>query len=309
MKLITTSEIRTYKRCREEHRYSYALGYRAHRKGAALSFGTVVHAGLEAWWLDLPLEEVLRTVRTSAEAEGLDEYEAERAVVMVEGYDARWADEHDHVSDVLGVEHQFKQLRGFGSYHLGGKLDALATIRGVRTVVEHKTTSEDITAGSDYWARLTLDDQVGNYLSATGADAVLYDVLRKPSMEPLRATPPDKRRVKKDGTLYANQREEDETVEAFRARLLEALAEAPDAYYARQTIVRLEDEAARAVRDTDTIAEEILRVLPDEPQPRSPDACKRYGRMCEFFDVCTGAASLEDAGRFRRITNPHEELT
>lgn len=312
MKTITTSEIRAYKRCREEHRFSYALGYRTHYRGGALAFGTVVHAGLEAWWRGLPLAGALEALHDSAFAEGLDDYEQAKAAVMLEGYDARWGSLRGDF-EVLHVEHTFRVLRGLGSYQLGGKFDALAVIEGQPIVVEHKTTSEDIGAGSDYWARLTLDDQVGNYLAAAEAlgyraGGVLYDVLKKPSVEPLRATPPDKRRFKKDGTLYANQREDDEPLEAYRARLVEALAEAPQTYFARQLVVRFDEETARANRDTDRIAAEILRVVPDEPQPRSPDACKRYGRMCEYFDVCTGAASLDDSARFRRTTNPHEEL-
>ena len=43
--------------------------------------------------------------------------------------------------------------------------------------------------------------------------------------------------------------------------------------------------------------------------PRNPDACVRYGRTCEFFDVCTGGASLDDTTRFVRVENVHVELT
>ncbi len=66
-------------------------------------------------------------------------------------------------------------------------------------VVEHKTTSLDIGEGTPYWKRLTLDAQVSKYL--VGARAlghepvgVLYDVVRKPALRPLEATPIESRK-------------------------------------------------------------------------------------------------------------------
>jgi hypothetical protein len=43
--------------------------------------------------------------------------------------------------------------------------------------------------------------------------------------------------------------------------------------------------------------------------PRNPDACMRYGRVCEFFAVCSGEAQLTDPTRYERVDNPHPELT
>lgn len=308
LRTITTSEITTWQRCQEEHRIAYVLGYRPVRREAPLALGTVVHAGLEAWWGTSSLDHAIDAVRGFATTEGLDAYETVRAEVMLTGYDARWSDRASEYA-VVSLEETFGLLRG--PYRFGGKFDGRAIRSGRKLVVEHKTSSADITPGSEYWARLTIDSQVGNYLEAAAgmgweADGVLYDVLRTPGLEPLRATPESKRKYRKDGALYANQREHDETVDEFRARLIEEIAAAPESYYQRQTIVRLEHERDRARRDTHAVALAILAADRDE-MPRSPGACKRYGRLCAYFDVCTGAASLEDS-RFRRAATPHEEL-
>ena len=66
-------------------------------------------------------------------------------------------------------------------------------------VVEHKTTSEEIALGSPYWKRLELDAQVTKYLGgarALGYDPqhVLYDVIRKPRIRPMLATPVEARK-------------------------------------------------------------------------------------------------------------------
>ena len=37
-----------------------------------------------------------------------------------------------------------------------------------------------------------------------------------------------------------------------------------------------------------------------ERYPRNPLACSRYGRMCDYWDVCCGVASLDDPTRFKK---------
>ena len=44
-----------------------------------------------------------------------------------------------------------------------------------------------------------------------------------------------------------------------------------------------------------------------EAWPRNPDACARYGRMCDLFDVCSGRAPIDDEIRFPR-GRAHPEL-
>lgn len=310
--IITTTEIRTYKRCREEHRLAYVRGFRPLKREQPLAFGSVVHAGLESWWRHHDPERALAAARAHEDFADLDPWEAIRLEVMLAGYHVRWI-EAAADWETLHVEASFFALRT--GYKLGGKLDAVARHRptGRVAVVEHKTSSEDVSAGSTYWRRLTLDDQVGIYvegLQALGlrADLVLYDVLVKPSREPLLATPVEARRYRKDGGLYAAQREHDESPDDYRARLLDYVAERPDEHFRRAEVVRLDHEREQARRDVHRVAQDILRTDPSEPEPKSPDACKRYGRLCPYFEVCLGEADLDDPTRFRRAKNPHEEL-
>jgi hypothetical protein len=185
-------------------------------------------------------------------------------------------------------------------------------------IVEHKSSSEDIGPGSDYWRRLVLDGQISTYL--VGAQSlghqpvdVLYDVVKRPAMRPLKATPEESRKYTKQGFLYANQRETDETPEEYRIRLLEDIAGNPDKYYQRGTVVRLEHEVIAAAKDTWNLARWIREVQLESREdpdawPRNPDACQKFGQNCEFWSVCLGEASLTDNTRFRRVEHPHEEL-
>ena len=110
------------------------------------------------------------------------------------------------------------------------------------------------------------------------------------------------------GRLYANQRAEDETPDEYRERVRAAIAEAPDAYYQRGTIVRLEREVADAARDMWELGRQIREAELAHRWPRNPDACDSYGSLCPYFDVCTGAARIDDVMRFRDAPSANEEL-
>lgn len=322
--LLTSSRLKDARACQHLHHLEFELGYRPLTTEEVLRFGTLIHRGLEAWWTLAQMgvngeERLERTVARLREEE-VDPFELARAEVMLFAYHLRWIDEP---YEVLAVEVAFEtELRnpetGAASrtWRLAGKIDVI--VRDLRDgrvlVVEHKTSSEDVSPGSDYWKRLRMDGQVSIYFEggkALGHDiaACLYDVLSKPALRPYKATPNEDRKYKKDGTLYANQRAEDETPEEFRQRLLEALAENPNRYLARGEVVRLEQEMAEALWDVWQLGVQLREAKSAGRHPRNPDACVRYGRTCPFFDVCTGAASLEDVTRFRRVENVHPELS
>ncbi len=252
----------------------------------------------------------------------MNAYDLVRAEVMIRGYDARWADDAEQY-DVVAIEAEFRSKltnpdTGASSrtWTLAGKLDGILRERGgeKRTLlIEHKTSSADVGPGSDYLKRLRLDGQVSIYYAGAAAlghqlDGVIYDVLIKPSRRPLRATPPEARKFTKDGRLYANQREVDESPEEYRDRLIEAVSEAPNEHFVRAEVVRLETEVKDGLADVWAWGQTLREAESTGRHPRNPDACVRYGSTCPFFPVCTGEASLEDATLYRRSEVLHPEL-
>lgn len=248
-----------------------------------------------------------------------DAFAVARAAAMLTGYDCRWSgDEYD----VLAVEVEFRAPlvnpeTGASSrtFQRGGKIDAVVRERGgqQRTLVcEHKTAGEDVGPGSNYWRRLGMDGQLSGYLVGAKAlgfscEGVLYDVLRKPPVRPGKKAA--ELRLRKDGQPYAGQRVADETPEEYRARCMEVIAQDPNGYYMRGDVVRLESEAEEALFD-DWQTAAILREADRAGRaPRNPDACMKWGSPCQFWDICTGTASLDDATRFRRSEHVSPELT
>jgi hypothetical protein len=319
-RLLTSSRLKAARACQRLHLFEYELGYRPAETEGALRFGTLLHKGLEAWWRGLTsgYEVALAAALEAVASEEADAFDRVRAEEMLRGYHCRWVEEP---YKVLAVEAEFEtELRNpttgqpSRTWRLAGKVDAVVMdLRdGLVRVVEHKTSSEDITPGSEYWRRLRMDGQVSVYFEGAKSlghevSGCLYDVLGKPGIRPLKATPPDARKYKKDGTLYAGQREVDETPEEFRARLVETIAESPARFYQRGEVVRLEAEMDEALFDVWQLGQQIREAELAQRAPRNPDACVRYGRTCPFFDVCTGAASL-DGGGFIRRENVHPEL-
>ena len=314
-KLLTASRLRSARACQRLHRIEYTLNYRPLEDAETLRFGTLFHNALEAWWMatNNRLDAALSVIADKS----TDPFDRVRAEELIRGYDIRWGQEN--YQTVL-VEAQFETdlinpttNRPSQTWRLGGKVDAIVVDDKARKLlVEHKTTSEDITPGSEYWRRLKMDLQVSIYFagaSALGheAETCLYDVIRKPGLKPLKATPLEGRKYTKAGTLYANQRENDETLDEFRLRYAESIAADPNAFFQRGEVVRLESEMSDALFDIWQTAQQLRESELAGRAPRNPEACTRYGRTCPYFDVCTGSASLDDETRFRK-SETHPEL-
>lgn len=325
-RLLTASRLKSARSCRRMHHNAYDLLIKPAIESDVTRFGTLGHVGLEGWWRaaqdgilgNARLSEALMLMRARAKPE-TDAFELARAEALMRGYHERWADEP---YEVIAVEAQFRcdlvnptTGRASQTWRLAGKIDVI--VRDLRTgrvlVVEHKTSSEDVTPGSEYWRRLRMDGQVSIYFVGGAAlghqiDGCLYDVLKKPALRPYKATPIEDRKFKKDGTLYANQREVDETPAEFHARCVEAIAENPIGYYQRGEVARLEKDMAEAMLDIWQLGQELREAELVGRYPRNPGACTQYGRTCPYFAACSGETSLDDPEKFRRIDTPHPEL-
>jgi len=317
--LLTPTRLKTYRRCAREHHFEYELGVRAIAETDAIRFGRLMHDAVAAWWSAPTNRLEAALAKLEAAASSADAYEIAKARALMKGYDARWSDQP---FEVLAVNAEFRAPvvnpetdAHSKTWVLGGKINAIVRHRrdGWVSVVEFRTTSEDIAPGSEYRKRLQLDAQVAIYYAGAKAlgytvMACLYDLVRKPGLRPLRATPLESRKLTKEGRLYAGQRERDETPEEYGARVAEDVAADPGAYFERREVLRQASEIREQDVDTWMLGREIREAALARRAPRNPDGCVRYGYTCEYFPVCTGLASLEDAARFRHVENVHPEL-
>lgn len=110
------------------------------------------------------------------------------------------------------------------------------------------------------------------------------------------------------GQLYANQHAADETPEEFGERVQKDVEANPSKYFARGPVVRLEHDEKSHAGDVWQTAWMMRESANADRFPRSPNACERFGRLCDYFAVCSGEASIDDDIRFRTSSTPHEEI-
>lgn len=332
--LLTESRCQVARRCLREERLRYVDGVVPATTAEALRFGTLWHHGQEAWWLAVGAgraEEAIVDAIVAMQDRATDDtdaYELARAEAMMEGYHARWSGEQ---YEVIGVELEFRAPllnpeTGASSrtFQRAGKVDVVVRdATGRALLVEHKTSGEDIGPGSSFWARLRMGGQASGYIRGAEAlghqvEGVIYDVAKKPELRPLKATPVEERKYTQEKTvkgvfqpsrLYANQRETDETVDEYRDRVRAAIAAAPDKYYQRGLVVRLEQNLSEADGELWQLGQTLREHHRLQLAPRNTDACQRYGNTCSYFAICAGEASADDEGQYKRLHWPHPELT
>lgn len=302
---ISISEVKTFIRCKRQHKHTYIDGYKLVEAAKPLEFGTSAHKFLDQWKVSKDLLQSLSHIKLT------DPYEQILCEELMTGYHARWVDQR---ASTVATEQWFETPLTdpiTGAPHpeivLVGKIDWITEIDGRLLISEHKTSSSDIRAGSHYWQKLVLDSQISIYWH--GARSLgyepygcLYDVIGKPpKVEPRLATPEENRKYTKAGVLYANQRAEDEPLEEYRARVREQIMSDPDRYYARAVVPRLERELQESAQDLWETAEEMLRAKKSGQHPRNVDSCFTFGRVCEFHPVCSGTGTLEDPKYRKRL--------
>ena len=309
---LTNSMRSKFNACHRAYKIAYVDLIRPAKASEALTFGTAMHALLEAYWTGANPD----FSKTTG-----DEFKDKTLIALYDGYIEKWGLKdylnYERIDAEIGFEAPLMNPETGGvskTWVLAGKIDAIAKDKttGKHIIVEHKTTSQDIGPGSDYWKKLPIDGQVsGYYVGAStlgyDVDVCLYDVIRKPTIKPYKATPEENRKYKKDGTLYAGQHETDETPDEWYARLKADIAERPEYYFQRIEVVRSESDLSDYLFDMWAVGREIADAERIGRWSRNPNACSVYG-SCEYFDVCTGCASLDDVTLFRKAETPNEEL-
>lgn len=311
MELLTHSRLSTFRACPKRAQFRYELGWTPEEEPFALRVGTAFHAALEA-------RDHGHDIEAAIHARGdLDPFDAALVAAMFTTYCERWPVD---TFEVLSTELPFERAllnpeTGSPSkvWAHAGKIDKIVRLPDGRTaLVEHKTSSEDLAPGSDYWLTRRLDSQISLYVVAArelGYDVstVLFDVTKRPAQRPFKATPPDKIKLKKDGTPYADTRLADETPEEFAARVADAMRADPERYFVRHEIARLDQDLADAQADLWSLQLAVREAQRSGRWWRNPAACLNPIR-CAYANVCATRDLTNVPAGFRRLADVHPEL-
>jgi hypothetical protein len=284
-----------------------------------------------------PIEAALAALNAS----NLDPHVIARARAIMRVYDERWGAQWSEY-EIVGVEQEFafpllnpETEAPSRSFDEAGKVDLTIRSRatGRVTVVEHKTSSEDIKPESDYWDRLRMDTQCSKYFlyAATAGhdvEAIRYDVIRKPLQRPIKVPILDDDGLKivlndkgercftKDGKKPRQTENTDEnwmmqtrpeTPHEYEERVVEVLRANRDGFFAQRDVPRLDSDLIDYMGDAWAVSQEILFRRRVKCWPRNPDACKILG-TCEYFALCCGRSSVNGID-YRQAAQKHAELS
>ncbi len=284
--ILTHSRMSCFRSCPRKHFIRYELGIKSEQTQYPQRVGSLFHQALEA------MEKGIDISTLVAE----DPFDMAIAAAMFVGHCNRYQDD---TLETLATELEFdlpliNPETGASSqnWRIGGKIDRLVKLPDGRTaLMEYKTTSRDFSPGADYWLRLHMDQQLSIYVIAArqlGYDVstILYDVTRRPSQRPLKATPLESRKYTKDGALYASQRRCDETPEEYTARISEDIASKPDSYFSRIEIPRLDQDLQDCATECWQQQKMIREAQKEGYWYRNPGSCFENNGSCEYLPIC-----------------------
>jgi hypothetical protein len=263
--ILTASRQNCLLSCPRRQFWQYEVGLRSTSEAVYLRFGSAWARGMEAMWKGATYEQAL----DAALPEGVDLDEV--AVATLSALLAAYYSHHagNELIKEMHPEVEFDvPLEGSRTFRVAGKMDGLGVLtNGTLVIIEHKTTSDSLDSGSDYWLRLRFNTQILQYVDAARIIAwdvsnVLYDVTRKPSIAPKLIAELDEqgrkvvkdaagnRVYKKDGTprLTGDSAkgyeacERLETPEEFATRLVADVKARPDFYFARREVPILDGD-------------------------------------------------------------------
>ena len=346
---LTNSRKNCAQTCLRKHYYSYELGIRRHTEAQQLRFGSAFHLGLDYWKQGkTPVESIIAAIEEydRTEPDNLSDekkhswlVEREKIRQLLNGYFWRWA---DMSLKWITSENQFniplvnpETGRASRTFTAAGVQDGICEDEQGLALAEHKTTSCDISAGSDYWKRIQMDSQLSLYWQAaqeSGYDikTIIYDVIRKPTIYPSHipvldenglkiTTDHDGNRVFLDNGKPRQSADKAkgyelqsrlETPEEYGERLRIDIGERPEFYFARREFVRMNADIEEAQYDFWQVAAIIRDCQRYQRWPRSTSACIGFGK-CEYFDLCTSGFNPETDSLpegFTVIDNVHQEL-
>lgn len=302
---MSVSAQRCLMKCPRKFEIEYVRRWQPETTALELLIGTAFHEFLNARRKGLVFD-------PEALYEAMETYEQARVSALVIAYQKHY--ENDDLV-FKGSEVEFnKRLFPRSRTLVHGFIDGLAEMDGKLYLVENKTTSDDISPESDYWLRLRHDPQIHAYAWACPKKTygVIYDVVRKPALR-VNAIPQldelglkividqatGERAINKNGTPRQSGGEGYEVLsrpeEPFEycQRMVDAMLEEPDKYFARREVPVLSDGIERWLRDM-FAADDLARSMHSRRYyPRNID--RWTCGMCPHQGLCLANGELPAA--------------
>lgn len=245
---FSTSKMKCYKGCKMLYFFKYVEGLTClDEKAEALIDGTTYHEMIENLYNTKELKlDIENSPKISAMATAYKEY-------IYPQFEVKNAEESFEVEIAKGIT-------------LNGRYDAIAD---GGYIVEHKTTSSEV--DERYIHRLNWDEQILNYMLASGSRQIIYTVCRKPTL--------------RQGRLESNEDYYNRCVEWYKEDTCKKI----NLVIITRTDEEVENHKKHLIavaKEMEQKEEEIKTGTPEEVFYRNPGYCSQYGRECEFAQIC-----------------------
>ena len=320
--LLTASRMGAVLSCPRKAFWRYERGLQPVQSSAALRFGSAWARAMEARAKGADCEQAF----AAAIAENIELDMLQVAIIsgLLAGYYKHYA--NDGLFKSMHPEVEFRgTIKGSRTFETAGKLDGLGELfDGRQAINENKTTSDSVAPDSDYWLRLRFNTQLLQYVVAAremGWDvaAIIYDVVRKPAIEPKQIPELDiqgckivedaegKRVFKKDGSPRESGDKEKgytlkvrmESPEEFSDRLFADTQERPEFYFARREVPIMDSDIEEFEAQRLTISRILLNCRQLEKRVSKPERAwprnvsEMSCRSCEFSNFCLQNISID----------------
>jgi len=244
---------------------------------------------------------------------------------MLTGYHERWSERTSTIK-LLSTESVLTSPltnlctgRTSRSFSLAGKVDKIVEIDGAITIVDHKTTSQNIIdPAAPYWRQLQVDNQGQFYWClalSNGLEVkhVIWDVVQKSTARPRKLNKADLLGLEAIGKYH----DRDASDEAISHAVSQG-TENPELFgwriaaqemmrYQRVTLPRTNEELVEFNAQTWDIAQDILATRRSNRHHKNPSACLLYNSPCEYLGVCSGHDTIESSN-WMGVESVHPEL-
>ena len=306
-RVLTQSSMGAVQACAFRYNLKYNEGLAPLDKAVHLHIGTVFHLGVELFRERQSVGKVedFRELEQALSDMGGDAACITRA--MLTAYFDKYQDDD---WEFVSVEKKWEMGPGPSGFSMQGIVDALVDDgRGGVLLIETKTTARlDGSYLEGLWSRRqTLVYDMAMRSLGYNVTGIVYDIVQKPSIRRLKATPVEKRKYKADGSLIARQRVEDETDEQFTARLDEWYEAHPEAFH-REPVLHTQSQLNDICRDVEGVMSLINHYAEQDFWPRSLTSCYAYNRACEFVPYCQSGRNPLVRESHYRVDEIHPEL-
>lgn len=246
---LSISRVKLFKSCRRAYQLKYIEGLEPVEKSDALQTGLSYHEKLEQLYKDGFFD--------------VTDYTKESAMAMA-------------YKTYIYPEFTVKSVEDWKSYTLRSGDTVVGRLDGIAEdgrLVEHKTTSQDITEEYEY--NLQWDEQLLAYMLMTGQREVYYTVCRKPTI-----------RIKKN-----------ETEEEFFHRMVEWYDEDTESKIRVMLISRTDEEIEQFRQELEQMDAEMNQTTNFY---RNTNHCKCWGRRCEYSSICLNYDPAQEYVEFVR---------